>query len=253
MDTLPTGQLPTLAESFVDIETGVLFVHKDMPPVEQRCVTVALGDVASWARYVTRFGGAETVCSWSARGLEADLLHPERIRGRVAWVATMPFEVSTEWKEWTAFANGQPVAQKTAVEKLEELADDILDPPGADLLNLLRALRASASATATTELRPDGTSAVRFESENNVRTAGMNAGERLELPATLTIAIPVLRGDVDRWRVTVRLRVSVDSAAHLALRFAIQGAERVMETVYAERVNQAQTLLGDGFELLRGA
>lgn len=278
--TLPEGQhiagpAVIVPAAWVDPVSGATYVHKDLEAAELAWENAEhigpvrareeFGDAESWAAYVKRYaykpGDGETdewlpLLTWNRDGLRAVIDYhssADGTAGRCEWVALCPFDHSTEWKEWTAFANGAAVPQKTAVEKLEELADDILEPDAAAFLNLLRALRASASATAVTELRPDGTTAVKFESENSVRAATMNAAERLELPPSLTIGIPVLRGDVDRFRLTVRLRVSVDQSAHLSLRFSIQGAERVLEQCYAERVAKAQALLGDGYQLLRGA
>lgn len=69
----------------------------------------------------------------------------------------------------------------------------------------------------------------------------------------LRVAIPVLVGDVTKWEIKVRMRVSVDDAAHLRFRFSIVNAERVLEQVYAERVAEAKGLLGEAFPLLRAA
>jgi len=258
----------TVAASYQDPVTKALYVHQDLTRVQEPWSEEAhiapprlaeqFGDIESFAEYVSRFGHpANAFLSWNSRGLRAVLDYPQETTqspGRCQWTAAMPFRVSTAWQAWTSLANGQPIGQKSAIERIEDLAPDIVSPAPADLMGLLRTLRASVNARADTELRPDGTTKVAFASDTKVQTA-----KDLDLPASFQIAIPVLKGHVDEdgrpvlYRLDVRIRVSVDDSAHLALRFAMPTAERVLEDVYAERVAAAKALLGETFALLRSA
>jgi uncharacterized protein YfdQ (DUF2303 family) len=174
--------------------------------------------------------------------------------GRCQWTATLPFVPSTQWQAWMLFATNQALVQRVAVERLEELAGDIVDPKPTDLMSLLRSLRATVNARADAELRPDGTTKLAFESDTKVQSA-----KSLDLPGSFTIGIPVLKGHVDGegrpvlYRLDVRLRVSVDDSAKLSLRFVIPNAERILEDVYADRVAAAKARLGDAFDLLRAS
>ncbi len=203
----------------------------------------------SWVAYVTRFADEGALLTWNSRGLRAVIDYPFDLvtPARMQWTATHPFVLASEWKAWTAFASGQALTQRQAIEKLEDLGEDITDPSGADVTKLLRDLRAGATAKAETEIRPDGTTRVSFSKDTTVanRTGGA------ELPPLITIAIPVLAGDATRWGVRVRMRVNVDDNAHLAFRFSLVNAERVLEAVYAERVAAAKALLGEDRPLLR--
>lgn len=248
---------------------GSVYVHTDLHRVVDAWAVeehirpthekIALGDVESWVAYVRRFaGGGEEfapLLTWGSRGLSATLdYHSAGEPDRCQWVATMPFTLSPEWRAWTALANNHAIPHRAAIERLEDLAGDILEPAPADLMALLRTLRASVNATASTDLRADGTTSVSFQQDKKIVGGGS-----IDLPPEFTIGIRVLTGHVGEdgrpvlYKLAVRLRASVDDAAHLALRFAIPGAERVLEDVYADRVEAARKQLGDGYALLRAA
>jgi uncharacterized protein YfdQ (DUF2303 family) len=169
--------------------------------------------------------------------------------GRCQWTASQPFTLSAEWKAWESFANGHPLSQRQAIERLEDLGEDITDPPETALTQMLRDLRAMATARADTELRPDGTAAVTWSQDKTVS----NKAGTLELPPVITVAIPVLVGSAERYAVKVRMRVSVGDDAKLSFRFSLVNAERILEAVYAERVAAAKAALGESFSVLRAA
>lgn len=256
-----------------DATTGALWVHKDYVQVRKDWEIEGheplpggdhrFGDVESWVAYVQRYASKdEALLTWGAGGLFATLDHHvnavesagQVIGGRNQWRASHPFALAPEFKAWQALANGQPVAQKAAIERLEDLAVDIAEPAPTDLMALLRTLRASVNAQASAELRPDGTTSVSFSQDKAVKGGG-----NVDLPSEILIAVRVLVGHVDedgkpvRYRMPVRLRVSVGDDAKLAFRFSMPVAERVLEEVYADRVALAKRLLGDGYAVLRAA
>ena len=274
-DPIDEGRVSTaprlaIAPAWVDSTTGATYVHRDLAlqkpdwNVREHVAPIntseAFGDVESWVAYVKRFGviGGESsnLLSWNKHGFRAVLdyhIH-EEMPGRCQWAAFCPFVLSPEFKAWLAFANGQPVSQKQAIEKLEDLAPDIVEPTPADLVPILRTLRATVNATAQTDLRPDGTTSVAFTQDKTLKSGGS-----LDLPASFAIAVRILTGHTDdkgkpvRYQLEVRVRVAVDDKAALSFRFTIPGAERVLEDVYADRVKAAKALLGDDYSLLRAA
>lgn len=256
-----------VAASYTDPITGMVYVHKDLEPalapwqaeahIPLAQVNEQFGDVPSWVDFVKRFVPAPAddyppFLTWNARGLHAILDFHEAIGtpDRCRWRATCPFVHSPEWRAWTRLASGIALKQRELVEQLEDLAEDIREPSAADLMTVLRSLRANVQATATTELRPDGTTSVAWSQDKTL--TGGRAGE-LTLPAVLTIAVPVLKGDPQPYQLLVRLRATIDDSAHLAFRLSLVNAERVLEAVYADRVEQATAALGEGYQLLRGA
>lgn len=262
-----TAPLLAIAPVYKDPKTGALYVHQDL--IERQAAWAeeghlpairaaeTFGDVESFVAYVATHGANPDFppfLTWNSRGLSVVLdYHGAAEAGRCQWTATCPFVLSPEWRAWMRLASGQPIGHKAAVEALEDLAEDIVDPPAGDVIALLRSLRATANATAQTDLRADGTTTVSFQQEKRVNLPG------LDLPPQLAIAIRVLTGHVDgegrpvKYRLQVRVRVAVDDQAHLAFRLSMPAAERVLEDVYADRVAAAKELLGDGYALLRAA
>lgn len=256
-----------LAPGYEDRGTAALWVHKDMVQARKDWEveahirppqgTEAFGDVASWATYVKRYSGPtdlgwEPVITWNAAGLHAILDPHQSIDepGRCQWLATCPFVYSTEWRAWQQLANGHAKSQRELVEALEDLAEDIREPDAARLMELLRSLRANVQTTATTSLQPDGSTSVAWGQD---KTLIGNKPGALDLPGLLSIALPVLKGDPQPYQVLVRLRVTIGDDSKLTFRLSLVNAERVLEAVYADRVEQAAGALGDGFNLLRAA
>ena len=262
----------TIPAAYTDPKTGAVFVHSALDlaiepwAVEQHISPIkaheSFGDVDSWAEYVNVYASAgdgdeRPLITWSEKGLRAvlDYHNVERAPNRCQWVAEMPFILSPVWRKWAALANGSPRSQREILEAFEDLGADIVEPTAADLVALVRTLRATSMASADTELRPDGTTRVSY-----VKNQTVQAGE-LVLPPTLTIAIPVLKGHAEYdedgkaspvlYRLVVRMRVSVGDDARLAFRLSLPDAERVLEAVYADRVQAAERALGSDFSIWR--
>lgn len=272
-DTLPSANQKDFAvqidAAVKDDKSGALWVHEDLilavPAWENEGhigpvkASESFGDVDSWADYVIRFanheGGPEPLLTWNSQGLRAVLdYHSDGVPGRCQWFAIHPFERAPEWKAWLALADGRPKGQREAIEALEDRAAEIIEPDAAKLMELLRNLRATVNANAETELSPDGSTNVKYSQAKTIRGGAAD----VSLPPEIKIAVPVLKGHVDdkgapvAFKLTVRLRASIDNDAHLALRFTIPDAERVLEMVYADRVGAAVGLIGE-LQLLRAA
>jgi hypothetical protein len=268
-NALHTAPKVVIAPFFKDSETGATYVHQDLvktqePWAEEAHIppmrgTEKFGDVESFVDFVKRYANSErSLLTWSSKGLFVTLDYADAIEpapGRCQWRAEHPFVTSRQWRAWMNVASGQAVPQRVAVERLEDLAEDIVEPAATDLMNIIRSLKASANAKAETEIRPDGTTAVTFAQDTAVRG---KTGD-VTLPQFIFISIPVLKGHLSEagkpvlYRIPVRVRVSVDEVAHLAFRFSIPNAEQVLEATYEDRVTLAKSKLGDDFELLRAA
>lgn len=260
-----TAPVVIVAPSYKDPITGMVYIHQDLLRVQEPWAEEAhvkpmqvnekFGDVASFVAYVKRYGSQASLLTWNSRGLFAvlDYAASSTEPGRRQWIAGHPFVPSHQWTAWTQLANGQSVNQRAAVEKLEDLAEDIVEPSSAELTALLRNLKSNVNTKAEAELRPDGTAFVAFQRDQQVQAKG------IELPAFFKIAIPVLSGHTDKdgnpvlYGCEVRVRVSIDSDAKLALRFSIPKARQILEDVYADRVAVATELLGAEHSLLRAA
>lgn len=225
-----------------------------------------LGDVESLAAYIAAYGLPKTtLIAWNAKGILAtlDFHNVEQDldigQGRCQFLATHYFQRSREWTNWHALADDKPHSQKEVVEKLEEWADDIIEPGAAELANILRSLRANVSAQSETTINPDGTNSVRFTKDNKVTPLG-----NVDLPETFKISIPVLTGHEDldpttgkyvpvTYVIRVRVRVTIQDNAALYFRFSLQGDEKILQDVINERLGQFKVKLGTGYTLYRAA
>lgn len=271
-DTIPsvasrTERRAQIAPSVTDPTTGARYVHKDLvevakpwaerehiPPVK---IEEKFGDAPSWARYVERFGSpTRTNITWNSQGIKAvlDYHAADGTPGRCQWVASLPYEITPEFKAWQKIGDGKPVAHSAAIEALEDHQADIQTPDATTLLNILRAMRANVKAEAQTELRPDGTASVSFSSDRTVASKGT-----VEIPPVFVIQIPVLKGMLNtqenplKYALSVRVRADVAADAKLALRFLLQDPERVLEAVCKEQAFKAGQSLAGGHTILRAA
>lgn len=255
--------------TYKDPATGATYVHRDLVQTQEAWAEEQhkrdyippmaterhLGDVESFVAYVQRYGGKGSLLTWNAAGLYATLDYAEGPDkpGRGTWKASHQFARSLQWLAWTKLLN-MGICQKDLVERIEDLAEDIIEPDASTLTNILRNLRANVTNQAQAELRPDGSASISFSKESAVKTAAS-----VELPALFRISIPILRGHADEqgkpvhYVLDVRLRLTIDESARLSFRLSMPTAERAMEMVYADRVSKAQELLGDSFQLLRAA
>lgn len=259
------GPQIVIQASYKDSVTGETYVHESMvktqePWAEEAHIRPregfeAMGDVESFVAFVTRYGSKATLLSWSSGGLKAVLDYAVSLEepGRGKWGAQYKFTRSLQWNAWLQFACGKPMGQREAVEGLEDLALDIVEPAPADLMNLLRSLRATLNTQANAELRQDGTSSIAFTQNREVKSGP----DSITIPSGFTISVPVLRGHTDAedrpviYQFEVRIRVAVDDSARLMFRFTIPQAERIIEDVYTDRVKHAKGLLGEEYPLLR--
>lgn len=211
-----------------------------------------LGDVDSWVAYVQRFAGLgeyAPLLLWSPSGLTAILdYHTAKSANRCQWEAVQPFVHTVQWRRWSELANGRARGQREVIEALEDNAEDIVSPSAADVVGLLKALRGTVNKTADSTLNEDGSTHVSFEKSTTIRTA-----TEATIPSEIEIAVPIFKGHPERFKLKVRVRVSVDDSARLAFRLSMPSAEAALEIATADRVQAARNLLGDDYTLLRSA
>lgn len=213
-----------------------------------------LGTVESWVDYVKRYGrdGAdvrESLLTWTEAELKAVLDYHSSMgeAGRCQWVALHTFEASQQWQEWQAVIKAGKLDQRTLVENLDDLAEDILAPDPSQLQTILSNLRAHSSGTAESVLRPDGTTKLSWTKDQRL------SGE-LELPENIVIGIPVLKQqqiEGPKYEIKVRLRAHVDDG-DIFFRLSMPAADRLWARVVNEQVENAKTLLGDLWTILAG-
>ena len=130
----------------------------------------------------------------------------------------------------------------------------IVTPPSAAIMDIVRTLRVTSKSTGDTEIRSDGTTAISFNADTQIR--GSRSGD-LELPSHITIRVPVLQGvDSDSELVLqVRLRTSVDANNVLSFRLSAPDLDEGLARIYEGIAQKAQSELSivfAGFEILAG-
>lgn len=259
------GPRLAIAPAYEDRDTGAVWVNRGLElqiapwAVEEHIgppkTTAMLGDVASWVEYVRRYSMTQPpLLTWNQKGLTAILDYHLSVDapGRCDWKAFHPFKRSRVWLAWMELTRG-PLPQSVAVEKLDDRHADIVDPTPADLMKILRNLRGTINTVQTVELRPDGTSHIVSDQDKVVK----GVDQAMDLPADITIRIPVLHGHVDDlgnpvlYELKVKVRVSLEKDKGLQFRLSIPDADKVLEECVVERAAAAKTLLGDHDTLLR--
>lgn len=260
------GPAVVIEGAYMDERTGALYIHKDLEiaakpwehedhirPVHEN---VHFGDVESWVEYVKSYAGSPDhapLLTWN-KGLMRAVLdyHTAEGPGRASWIATYPFKLSRQWEKWKTLTHSG-VSQADAIERLEDMANDIASPTAAEVMNILRHLRGTMNKSVEIEHRPDGTTAVRAAADQTISARGGAA----ELPESIEIGIPLLEGLSTTYKLIVRIRAGVGNGDKLFLRFSIPNAEASLEDAYMDRVNAAKVLLAsDGdkhYKLLRAA
>lgn len=102
---------------------------------------------------------------------------------------TLALQYSEEWKRWTGM-NEKLVEQVDFADFLEENGYDVIDPSGAQLLELCRDIHASSGATVRKVVRNGAVKTLELQQEN-----GATTGDGLEIPNEFTILIPIYFGE----------------------------------------------------------
>ncbi len=218
--------------------------------------TVYPGTVDDFVKYVERFGDDRTTV-WvhaEAGRVEAVLddhlpVHPgiaigdepvpllDAVPGHGDHRAILQLLQTPEWAVW-ADADGKQFNQVDFAEHIEANAKEIVEPNGADLLELAQSFHAVSSATFRSAKRlVDGQTQVQYDETINA-SAG-KSGE-LKVPPEFTLAIRPFVGE-PAYALTARLRYRVSSGnlslsyllnrPHDVVRDALEGvAKRLAET-----------------------
>lgn len=152
--------------------------------------------------------------------------------------ATLKLARSEEWKTWTA-QDGQLMDHLAFARFLYENKQDVKDPSGADLLDIVRDLRGTRlkKFTGDMNLNASGTS---FEYEDK---AQVSAKESVTIPETFRLFIPVYF-DGAKVEVTAQLRHDVDEGGRLFLGFKLMRPEYVRQSTFMDVVRDVEDRSG---------
>lgn len=119
--------------------------------------------------------------------------------------ATYDCPLSPEWKAWTA-ANKRAFKQAEFAQFIEDNLPDIVEPPGADMLEISRTLEAKKKTNFASGIRlANGQQELTYEEQ----IEGTASKGKLQIPETFSLGIPVLEGG-PAYKVQARLRYRIE-------------------------------------------
>lgn len=152
-------------------------------------------------------------------------------------IATYACPLTVEWQTW-AKSNNARMDQTTFAEFIENNIRQIVDPPGAAMLEVSTTLTAKTTVDFVSGVRlQNGNSTLRFQ-----ETTDAKAGQKgeMSIPGTFTLLLPVFEGG-EPVKVQARLRYRINDGKlhfqyqliepHLAVRAA---GQKAMEQIAAE-------------------
>lgn len=162
-----------------------------LPPPDRIVQAVRLYDKDSLVAYVERHGLDETV-------IFAEPFH-DTFTAFIDWhgamdaahvdhSATLSLQRSEEWKRWSAIS-GKLMEQADFARFLEENAADVIDPAGADLLEIARDLSARRSVNWRRAIRLDNGDE-QFEYVEQTEAQSQSRGD-VAVPNKFTLNIPI--------------------------------------------------------------
>lgn len=150
---------------------------------------------------------------------------------RISW----PAQHAVEWKTWTG-ANRRAMKQAEFAQFIEDNLPDIVEPVGADMLEISRTLEAKKKVNFASGIRlSNGQTELTYEEE----IQGTAAKGKLQIPEQFLIGIPVLEGG-SRYAVKARLRYRIDNA-QLLMWFDLERPHKVLE----DAVQQARASVAE--------
>lgn len=172
----------------------------------------------SFVDYFVRYSNVDsTIYGDSDQARFVGLLdeHPPAGTSLTTHTATMQLRPSPEWDHWRLH-DGALLDQVTFAEHIEDRIDTIVDPAGAEMLELAQHLEGTRSVAFKSGQRlADGR--IQFRYDENIET---QAPGHATIPTSFTLAIPIFDG-TDPYRVTCRLRYRLGDAGRLKLGYKI--------------------------------
>lgn len=211
--------------------------------------TVTLHSVQSLNLYVQRHRTADTVIYADQEGerITAVLDDHGKAPGHCRHRAVYPCPVTTEWAAWRKVL-GRALSQEALVDFLEERALDIVEPPAAELQEMIRELTVKADVV-WKKAFDERTGTVRLEYKEDVSDTAGRTGQ-VALPAHFTAGIAIYKGG-EPYRCQVRLRYRL-ADAKLRLQLSIDNVERIEEVAFADAVKELEAGLGGETLVLHG-
>ena len=205
--------------------------------------------VDSFVDYLDRHGDEQTevYVNTGSASLHATVDgHSSHSAGHEDHVLKLNFPKSDQWNVWHG-ANGRAMRQREFAEFIEDNLVDIIDPAGADMLEIVSSLSATTKATFHSAHRlSDGSTELEWTQEVNAK-AGTQKSGKVEIPGTFKIAIPVFRGG-KAWKVEARFRYRVNDGV-LTMSYHLTRPADLLDAAFTKEVEAVRERIGGTYPI----
>lgn len=214
--------------------------------------TVTLHTPDSFVEYVKAFGDANTILTADLNESRLDAIldyHEAGATGEPRWGqhrAAYVCRTTEEWDTWTDVDGEEhKMGQEAFARFIEDNLPDIASPPGADLLELVKALEVRNDVRWTGKVNlVDGSRQLFYEE----KVEGQGKGD-LRIPETFTLGIAPFEG-IDPYQLTARLRYRVMSG-NLFMWIDLHRPNKVVDDAFKSIVDSIRDHL-DGMRFVHG-
>jgi uncharacterized protein YfdQ (DUF2303 family) len=199
---------------------------------------VIVRDTASFIAYATRFQtpGTTVFDSVSKGELLAKLdYHQPTQASFCAHSVTLKLALDSEFAQWHRLT-GKPMDQGTFAKFLEEHAEAIVEPMGAEVFEIVKRLRATMKVEWQGDARTNAGMALQYK-----ETVEAKAGDRgdLAVPEEFNLGLPVYHGGAP-YKIRCLLRYRIEEGK-LRIGFDIYRLEALMEIAWGDIVSVVET------------
>lgn len=209
--------------------------------------SVVVEDVPSLLGYLTLHGDADRppeVWANRAEGEVLGVLDPP-LGDEPAWCShtvVLRLKPTPEWGEWVA-ASGKLMSQDEFAELVEDRVADIVDPTGAEMLELAQSFHATSKvAFESSSFLADGRRGLEFR-----ETVDAKAGRtgQIQVPAVFHLALRPWEG-VTAFKVTARLRYRIESG-RLRIGYKLVDPDGILRVAFDDVVDDVREGLPEGW------
>lgn len=221
-------------------ELVVVDLERYLPAPNRKRGVVLVHRAASLAQYVNvhKIDGTELYADEQAATVVA--VFNDHAHGSPGWGdhrAALHVRSTPEWKRWKAL-DGKIGDQETFAEHVEISLLDIVDPPGADMLELAQSFHATKAAIFKSDRRlATGQVQVQYE-ETLAASAGVQ--KNMAIPATFTLNLRPFEGS-DQYDVTARLRYRLVEG-HLRIGYALDRPDEIVRQAFDDVLSDIENL-----------
>lgn len=207
----------------------------------RKTAAVTMRDAASFCEYIDRQGGRPSIYGRRDDGSFVAILDDNTYDGP-DWRShrvTFAVQSTKEWKVWN-LTSGKKMTQTDFATFIEDNLPDIINPVGAEMLEMCRLLEAKK--------RVEFVSGVRLANGENELSyqesiSGTVGNGKLPVPEAFTIAVQPFEG-ADRFSVEARLRYRIGDDKKLVMWFDLDRPHKVLEVAISDVWKLIEEILG---------